>query len=1425
MSFGRARRSDGDLCFGIAVGMVLVLAVAPTVRGAQPDLAALLADSDRRWYQRHWTVEDGLPANALSDVVATPDGWLWIASYDGLIRFDGLRFTRFDSRNEPALRSNRIPDDLVVDRDGTLWIRSEVGHLTRYTKGRFHAVGSSDGTLVPARLLTLDADGRLLVGTDRGVARVVDDRFVPAIPSFGVQRVEAVASGPGGRLWWVNLDRRLGTAEGAGGAPRWIDTPSVEEVVGNPDSLVIRMAVDVAGDLWLGTSHGLFRLAEDEGLERHHLEPGVCPELDYFYWREDARWRSCARGPGGTVWAIDGGRLLADGQEVLQVGLPSPAGFRGIAFDREGTVWVVSNSTGLYNLAAPRLQVLSREQGLLDRNVYPVHQDREGSVWLGDWRGTLTRIDGGTITAYPSPVAPDDSLYSIYHDPVTESLLFGSLHGLYEHRETGRRRLAEPRDLRTPPAFRTNAILRLGDGRLFVGTERGPWLSAPGMPKAGAWHGAELPGFGRLPIRDVVEEDDGTLWLATVGKGLAHWRGDRVDWLTQDDGLPSNTLRTLYLDPAGFLWIGTEDRGLARLHPSIGDADTPPRIDVVDQQDGLWHNGIHKIVEDADGRLWMSSNRGLSFVRRDQLEAFFDGRAAGIDAVGFTEADGMLNREGNGGIRDAGLVARDGRLWFPTQDGLVIADPDWFGAPGEPPPLFIEQVTVGDTVVGHAEGAVTLRAEQRSFAVRYTALAFRSPERVRFRYRLEGYDDAWIEAGDRRQAFFTRVPPDTYRFQVQVRSADGVWNRAGTALSVTVEPYVWETAWLRALVVCMLLTLAFAVVRGRERQQLARREELERMVAARTDELARERDTVAVQAEKLAEIDRQKSTLFADVSHELRTPLTLTLGPLNDLRHDRFGALPEAARDEVDRVHANASRLLELVNQILDVARFEAGGLGLRVVCRDLSGFVRRICDRFVSVAERRRLTFEANLPADPVWLYFDPEQLDKVVGNLLSNAVKLTPAEGRVTIVVDTSRDDRVVLTVTDTGPGIAARDLPHIFDRFYRGGGSQRYRHPGTGLGLSIVRDLVELHRGAVRVESEVGVGTTFTVVLRRGHEHFAAEQVVGEHGSTDDASVSEAAASLASARAIEAQPAERPAVPGSETEGKAVAPVLDFGAGEDGDRTTVLVVDDHPELRRYVCRHLDPRYRLLEAADAATALELAREHLPDLVVSDVMMPARVVPPPAEDAPEDGFGLCSAIKSDPELDWMPVVLLTAKATVDDKLGGLGTGADDYVVKPFDVRELALRVENLIASRRKLRARFQTGEVSPPRTTAIPLLDGLTVTAEDRAWLERVRSVIEETLDEEEFSVDSLSRALAIHRSQLHRRLKALTGLAPTQLIMLVRLERSAALLKVEAVSVSEAGYAVGFQSAAHFSRRFKERYGVTPSAFQRGEAAEAVH
>lgn len=601
----------------------------------------------------------------------------------------------------------------------------------------------------------------------------------------------------------------------------------------------------------------------------------------------------------------------------------------------------------------------------------------------------------------------------------------------------------------------------------------------------------------------------------------------------------------------------------------------------------------------------------------------------------------------------------------------------------------------------------------------------------------------------------------------------------------------WRTRWwFKSLLVLGALGGLYAMLWAYGWRIEQKRRQLEVVVNERTRELSGALATVEEQAAVLRTLDEDKNRFVANISHEFRTPLTLSLGLLGDLIGGRGGTLSDEQRADLGQVADSNRRLLRLVNQLLDVARLDAHALVIHARPIDLARQIVHITEAFVPLAERKGVRLERTGP-DAFDAWGDPDPVELIVTNLLSNAFKFTPEGGTIRLALS-PLGDRAEIIVSDTGIGISEDALPHIFDRFYQA--DESHEHVGTGIGLAALNEVVDLYGGTAAVESTLGIGTRFVIRLPTGRAAFERNP----HATVADAPAAEAIAPSGGALS-EAPASEPPAAPPNQ-------------ATEAEDRTTVLIVDDSAEIRAFVRRHLAPHYRIREAGDGEAALASAREHLPDLVLSDVMMPRL-----------DGYGLVRALRADPELDFVPIILLTARAATPDQLAGLELGANDYLTKPFDVDELLLRVRNTIQHQQRLRHRLRTEAALPPvaKPSTAPrdatpgtALD-TSADSDEAAFTAHATQVIAAHLTDVAFNVEMLAEALGVDRSQLYRQVHAATGGTPSALLRTARLERAAALLREEAGTVGEIAYAVGFQSASYFSKRFREHFGVSPKAY----------
>lgn len=1345
---------------------------AASAAGSQPWVSP-------RYAHEMWTTAEGLPVDAINDLVQGRDGYLWLATFDGLVRFDGVRFTVFTVGTTPGLPSNRFRR-IDASRTEGLWLLTVRGDFARFSRDSVLAVAPL--TLAPYAqrvgdaLWTADPTG--VYALDAGVRRLGSSP-----PGDEVQTLLRDTAG----TLWIGTDRGLFRRTDG----RWRAVPTGGHETGR--ILALRDVRQSPGDVWVGAENGLFRV-RDGALT---AGPGQLRDVSAFfplpgaelagYDREGGvfairqgrveRVATASTGPPpslGRALAVDsegdtllvaGSRLLHGEEVVFEAGAP----ISGVLRDHEGNLWVATIGRGLHRLRHTRLTTVGEAEGMTSANAYGLAVGAGGTLWVATLGGWIQRIHDGRVTAYSN--GPILTAWTVLEDR-RGRLWAGGPGGLWVCRPPA------PDDVTSPlPCERTGleltgdqavrALHEDRDGTLWVGTMRGTYHL-----RGDRWSGPLLPNDW---IQAFYEDRDGTLWAATYD-GVLRIREDRVERLGTDEGLPSRHVRAVYVDAEGVLWVGTEDQGLARVDLRGGGrlADAP--VTVYRQRDGLPTDGIHTILDDGAGRFWMSSNQGLFSVHRANLEAVHGGRAQTLSVETYDERDGMRSREANGGVHAAALRTADGRLWFSTQQGVVSLAPTALRRNTTPPPVVVENALVGGQPRTIHDGTLVLRAGESDFDVVYTGLSFAAPERMRFRYRLDGLSGGWAEV-DRRTAVFTNVPPGRYTFHVTASNGDGVWSEEGASLRIVVEPQLYETRWFAVLLAVGALAVIGLAVQHRERRARIRARQLETTVAERTRALERETQTVAAQAEELRRLDAFKSRFFANLSHEFRTPLTLIIGPLQRALAGELGPMPPAFEMEGQRMLRNSRRLQRLITQILDLSRLEDGRQPLASAPHDLVPFLGDLTEAFAPLAVETGVALRFAPACSACVAPFDPDLLEKVVLNLLSNAFKATGPGDEVTVSVEVE-GARAVVRVADTGPGIPAEEHQRLFDRFYQVDASATRAYEGSGIGLALAKELTELHGGTLHVESEVGAGSTFVLRLPlpdsspSGAPHEAdrpaptvVERAVEVHEARSDGATEQAEWTLATRTA-----------PDSE------------------DRTTVLVVEDNADMRAFVASVLDGAYRVITAADGPDGLAAARGHLPDLIVSDVMMPGM-----------DGFELNRQLKADPALDSIPVLLLTARAEVDDQVTGYETGADGYLTKPFEAPVLRAQVHALLDTRRRLRERFR----DEPQGLAEPA-------ETDTPFVAAVRRGVEARLADPDLTMEDLAAVVHLSYAQFYRRLKEDTGATPVQFVRAVRLERAAALLDEGAGRVSEVAYAVGFNSLSYFSRCFREHFGVTPSAYR---------
>ncbi len=988
-----------------------------------------------------WQPEDGLPWNSVTVVLQTSDGYLWLGSYEGLARFDGVRFTVFDRTNTPELRDN-VVYALAEAADGSLWIGTDGGGATRLADGRFTAYTAGEG-LADDRVTDISTgrDGGLWIATRGGLTRVRDGRFT------SIGRREGL---PEELVWTAEEDRDgvlwIGTDEGLA---RLADGVFSRVALGEecrPDCGVSVIAEDDGG-LWIGTfGGGLFRFEDGVPVSFRHLGH------DLLTIRRDRAGSLWIATNGGGLLRLRGGELAS---YDMGEGLVSDTVWSFVE-DREGSLWLGTEGGGLHRLRDTRIVSYTTRDGLPHDRAWVIYEDREGRLWLGTDGGGLASWEAGEIRTYTSRDGLTSDVVTALHQGRDGTLWIGTLRGLSRLRGG---EIAPAFTAETGADAVVAAVHEDPRGTLWVGTDRG-LLRLDGGATTAYGMAEGLPAAG---VTALAGGPRGALWIGTDG-GLVTWRDGKLAVPPGAGGLAGAFVRAIHVDAEDTVWVGTRGDGLVRWRD--GEAVT------YTARDGLHSEVIYQILEDGSGNLWLSCNRGIFRVAKRELDEVARGVRPAVRSTAYGAADGMTSLECLGDYQPAGWRTRDGRLWFPTTRGVAAIDPANLALNELPPPVHIERVLAdGAPVDSLAPGATaTLPPGRGELEFHYTALSLVDPAGVRFRYRLAGYDDGWVEAGTRRSAYYTNLAPGSYRFQVIASNNDGVWNEVGDARRLTLRPAFHQT-WLFYAACALALALGG---RGLHRLRV-------RALRRHNEDLRRvQRLLEAKNAEVEAKSTEMERFTYA-VSHDLKSPLFTIQGFLGYLERDLGSGDLEQAERDIRRLRGTAAKMQELLEELLELSRIgriagEPQEVDLGELAREAAELVAgRIAERGVEVVISPRLPTVVG----------DRRRLLQVMQNLIDNAVKYIGAasEPRVEIGVvdDAARpaSGEAAFYVRDNGAGIDPRHHRRIFDLF-------RQLDPGaegTGIGLVLVKKILEVHGGKIWVESEgEGKGSTFYFTIPR-------------------------------------------------------------------------------------------------------------------------------------------------------------------------------------------------------------------------------------------------------------------------------------------------------------------------------------------------------
>lgn len=929
-------------------------------------------------------------------------------------------------------------------------------------------------------------------------------------------------------------------------------------------------------------------------------------------------------------------------------------------------------------------------------------------------------------------------------------------------------------------------------------------------------------------IKSLYHSKNGKLWIGFWGNGLAALdtkTGEYKIWVKEinnEKSLSYNDVWALYEDKLGRLWVGTNGGGLNLFIPEgdgefkslkyqkddknsiinnsiqtiteIPSESNDETILLVGTQDGLCKviiknlssdiydlqlkfinysdreelldKSILGILQDNENNLWISSSTGISKIN-----------SADGSVIGYNKSDGLSSNIFN---PDASCKLNSGLMVFGSVGGpaifnpiainpsdykprVVLTDFQLFNQsviPGNDSPL---KISIDDTKEIH------LSYEQNVFTLKFSSLDFNASEKIKYIYMLEGFDRDWVLSGNRHIATYTHLEDGTYYFKVKATNSDGQWSENEKSIKIVITAPWWRNGWAYAFYVSMVI-LGLITIRKFELNRNKLRSELK---------------LLELESKKSREIENMKSRFFANLSHEFRTPLLLIKGPIEQLLEGKAFNKEES----YELIHKNSIKLQTLIDQLLELSQLEAASIPLNAKYENVIPVLRGLFYSFASIAEQKKIDLIFTASTERLFIWMDKDKLEKIINNILSNAFKFTPQGGSISLDVKNiflNDKEHAEILISDTGIGIPKNKIDKIFDRFYQVDDSPKRSFGGSGIGLALVRELVELHKWQIKVESEIGKGTQFILHIPLDDSLLAENEKLQSEVQFSIDNENESGAAIL----IEAETdLEKQDITSFQSD-------IEIPIQKSANKSSILIVEDSEDVRNYINGLLKDDYEIVLAENGETGLSTALENLPDLIISDIMMPEM-----------DGLEFCRRIKSDWQTSHIPVILLTAKASGDSKLEGLETGADDYITKPFSHKELSVRIKNLLEQRKILREKFAK-DVNFS-------LENINLNKADQEFLQNAKSIVDKNISDPEFDSEKFAEQIYLSRSQLHRKLQNISGQSTGEFIRTIRLKKAAGLILEKHYSITQIAFEVGFNSPSHFTKAFKQMFACLPSEF----------
>ncbi len=1266
----------------------------------------------------------GLNSWDISALYQDRNGYIWVGNKPGISRFDGYEFQNFTEADGVFIGQIHAITEVA---DGTLWIGGENG-LFFFENGAFHAVPLHKELL---RVLHYDQNQLLWIGGFGFIPFRLNNSELNALKSGRTPRAEPIVSQEEWvekvvqfRVWTIDTDRD-GTAW-LGVANRRISFDGKNLEVHWADNRVFQKHVAVAAF----HRDSIFWGTEETGtaLQRGAEFYPVTESISYIFTVTDS---ACYFLTQEKLLKLKDGQMTTlhtfDAYRHLY--------FQNMILDREGNFWIGAVGN-LIKLTPSRFRSWSNSDSPLLNANFSIAQARDGQILIGSNQARIISLKNDRLSQFAQlPVSAYSVTQAIYPQENGWNWYATSLGGIVLERNGQYERYGTEEGL----ADNGQALFFKGkDGQFYCGGDGGLSLILIDENGQISFQNflAKQPGreFIFPVFNAAVEGPDGTIW-ATSDKGLYRLKDRQLKkWTLPATVSPSPILTGIEIDDDGRVWMGSQGEGLWQCH-----FNEHFEIEIQEQwrsEDGLLSDVILDLHIDRLNRIWVVSQDGICRISPAVSKS--------DDAIQcFDERDGWLTAPT---ARCQLLEDKDHLLWALSTTGINVF-PVYQTSKNEiRPQTFINKVELFDgkeDIYEYAKNStnpqllpqqLTLPHNKNFLRFHFTTTSHTIPGKNKFRYQLVGLDRDWNEAGATRSIPYSGLRPGTYTFKVLAANNRGTWGEEPAIFQFQIVPPIWATLWARLLYILFFV----AVIVGVYRFQIGRKLAL-------------------AESRRLKEVNELKNSLYTNITHEFRTPLTVILGMTDALQTNAKEKQWDGMEKSLEMIRRNSHNLLALINRMLSLSKLETSQAQFNFVHADIAEYLRYLWESFSSLGQQKKIQMKVILPHDPIYMDFDPQAIQQIFSNLLSNALKFTPEGGRVVVQIDQKKvasNRLLVLKVTDTGKGIEEEELPHIFDRFYQADPSVSRNYEGTGIGLALTKELIDQLRGVIFVRSTPKKGSEFEVriPIQMNHEPQAANLAQIKQQQAGQASLSSG------------------------------------GTPNNSNLPLLLIIEDNIDVVHYLRLVLSKHYQCLHAKNGKTGLEMAFEQIPDIIISDVMMPEL-----------DGFELCHLLKSDDRTDHIPIVMLTARTDQEARLTGLATGADAYLAKPFEKEELIIRLEKLMELRHRLQQKYALHQIAPE--------------GPGESFLLKLKNIMLERLNEETFSPDNLAEALHLSRSQVHRKIKALTGQSTSIYMRSIRMDRAKELLRSSSLTVSEIAYQVGFKSPVYFSQIFKQTYGKSPS------------